>query len=233
MPRCNPPDELCPEGQFCTQFPPSGTYVCIVANPFAEGQAGDECYVPSEGCSGQCYQCEDGTTCLDELDYGPGCDASLGCCTEFCDVTVGACSNPLHECVPSIGVDPKLHPTTGQCALPLDFDWCDGTVENPPPGQCPPPDAEPNYPWCSPFDTSACTEGQTILVGGECGHCWCNDSCATVDECPVPATGVAEVVCDPSEGCSLLCNDDSECPNGMDCRFHAGELRCLWQPDSC
>ncbi|MEM7153628.1 MAG: hypothetical protein AAF799_12350 [Myxococcota bacterium] len=233
LPRCNPPDELCPDGHACVLFPLSGSYICTVTNPVTEGQSGDVCYAPSEACSGQCYQCADGTACLDDLDYGPGCDEDLGCCAEYCDVTVGGCSNPLHECIPVPGVDTDLHPNTGQCALPEDFDWCDGTVENPPPGQCPPDDAEPNYPWCSSFDTSACTEGQVILGGGECGHCWCNDSCAAVDECPVPATGVAEVVCDPAVGCSLLCNDDVDCPNGMDCRFHSGELRCLWQPDSC
>ncbi len=236
FPRCDPLDPSCLVGHACLPFngePPD--FACVPLNPSNDGTTGDQCYAPTEGCpSSFCYQCEDGTMCLPPLEYGPGCEGGneLGCCTEYCDLTSGACSNPFHECLPLSGYE-KLHPNAVLCGLPDDFDWCDGAVENPPPGQCPPPDAEPNYPWCSPYDTSACLEGNVNLIGGECGLCWCYDSCVSVDECPVPVTGIAEVVCDPSIGCSLLCDQDSDCPNGMDCHFYSGELRCLWRPDGC
>lgn len=236
FPRCDPLAAECPTGHAC--LPSQGSsaaFVCIPTSPANAGAAGDPCYAPTEGCPGSsCYQCTNETICLPPLEYGPACEADNGCCTEYCDLTLGGCTDPLHECLPYFfpGLAER-YPNVGLCGLPEDFDWCDGTVEVPPPGQCPPPDAEPSYPWCSVFDTSACLEGNINLVGGECGFCWCYDSCASVAECPVPQTGTAELVCDPVVGCSLLCDGDGDCPNGMDCHFYSGELRCLWRPDGC
>jgi hypothetical protein len=236
FPLCDPLVAECPTGHACLlYYTMHSGFVCIPTSPAHDGTMGDPCYAPIEGCprGGSCYQCTNQHMCLEQLEYGPGCEDDNGCCTEYCDLTSGACSNPLHECLPYFAGFAEEYPDAGLCGLPEDFDWCDGTVPEPPPGQCPPPDAEPNYPWCSVFDTSACTEGNVNLVGGECGLCWCYDTCASVAECAIPQTGTAEVVCDPAVGCSLLCDQDSDCPNGMDCHFYSGELRCLWRPDGC
>lgn len=238
FPLCDPLVAECPTGHACLPaYVVDSGFVCAPTHPANDAATGDPCYAQTEGCppGSWCYQCANETMCLDPLEYGPGCDGEpdLGCCTEYCDLTVGGCSNPFHECLPYFPWASEYYPNAGLCGLPEDFDWCDGTVEDPPLGQCPPADAEPNYPWCSPYDTSACTEGNVNLFGGECGMCWCYDTCASVAECAVPQTGTAEVVCDPAIGCSLLCDQNSDCPNGMNCQFYSGELRCLWQPEGC
>lgn len=231
FPVCDPLTSVCPTGHACSPHHAAG-FVCVPTNPTNMGTTGDPCYAPTEGCprGGSCYQCENGTTCTHWLDYGPGCDPDnvVDCCTEYCDTSGGTCSNPLHECVPSFAPGSNV----GLCGIPEDFDWCDGSIV-PPSGLCPPADAEPSYPWCSTLDDSACLEGSVNLGGGQCGFCWCSDTCASVAECPVPTTGTAELVCDPAVGCSLLCDQDSDCPNGMDCHSYSGELRCLWRPEEC
>jgi hypothetical protein len=230
FPSCDPLVDACPPMTACMPTFPGfvDQFACQPAAADQTATTGEPCYGPIEGCppGGACYQCASGYACIEPLAYGPGCYEESGCCTEYCDLGGGRCSNPLHECRPFPG---EAMAPVGQCGIPEDFDWCDGAFV-PPPGLCPPPDAEPNFPWCSSYDDSACP-GDAVHLGG--GHCWCVDECETVDECPVPATGTGTPACDAKfGGCTVLCADDSECPNGMDCFSVDGALRCLWHPDA-
>ena len=218
FPRCDPLGDACPPMTACMLGYPGydDEFACYPIPPDATGTTGDPCF--------SAYECAAGHVCPSWLDYGPGCDPDVlyGCCSEYCDLDGGVCSNPLHECRPFTA-------SVGVCGIPEGFDWCDGSFE-PPPGLCPPPDAEPNIPWCSSYDDSACP-GDSVHLGG--GHCWCVDPCETVDDCPIPATGTGDPACDAKfGGCTVLCDDDSECPKGMDCFSVDGALRCLWHPDA-
>jgi len=230
---CDPLVDDCPPSQRC--MPSWDSFACVPLAPEGDATTGAPCYGPIEGCPAghDCYQCAQGHTCIDGLDYGPGCalDELGGCCTEYCDLAQGACSNPLHECLP-LEVPLESHADLGACGVPDDFEWCDGPFE-PPIGVCPPPDAEPNIPWCSPLDTDDCPVDAVVVDGGQCGYCWCRDACETVDDCPVPQTGTSIPTCDDDGDCVLVCEDDGDCPNGMDCRFFSGSYLCLWQDENC
>lgn len=233
FPICDPLAGDCPAGQAClAAYPgPEHTFVCYPAAESQTATTGEACYGAPEGCpaGSSCYQCAPGHTCAQPLDYGPGCDpAEFGCCTEYCELGGAPCSNPLHVCEPLFTGDAGDNADVGLCGLPDDFDWCDGSVDDPPPGLCEPADADPNFPWCSSFDDSACP-GDAVHLGGQ--QCWCVDPCESVDECPTPESASAVPSCEPEVGCTLLCEDDSDCPDHMDCFFSDGALRCFWVPD--
>lgn len=223
---CDPLAPDCGPSEYCTGAYPNAGFACYPGWADPNVTTGDACTGDPKGCpNGNCLVCASGYACLDVPLYGPGCDDpnDYGCCSEYCDLDIGECSNPLHECRP-LGrlVNFGSKEGVGVCALPEGFEWCTNAPDEAPAGYCPPQGVEPNIPWCSPFNTDACP-GDAINPG-----CWCVMSCEDASTCPVPQTGSADVVCDPDVGCSLLCGGDEDCPDGMDCFFAQGELRCVW-----
>lgn len=232
FPSCNPLSPRCGPAEYCIGAYPTQGFVCVPRLPDADATTGEACLAPLEGCTGSlCYQCASGYGCLDVREYGPGCadPQEESCCTEYCALIDGTCSNPLHVCrdLPSEYVGGSLE-GVGLCGLPEDYDWCTDAPDEAPAGLCPPENLDPNVPWCSTLNTEACTEDHISLAGG----CWCLQSCEDASTCPVPETGTPEVACEPDFGCTLLCDGDEDCPDGMDCHFGFGELRCWWNPDA-
>jgi len=230
FPTCDPIAPECGDEEACQGAYPTTGFVCRPAWPDADATAGQACIQATESCppGSQCFVCASGYGCLNVLDYGPGCGDPAGesCCTEYCSLDGGVCSNPLHECRELSGEWVGGYAEgVGLCGVREDFDWCTDAPDEAPAGVCPPPDLDPNIPWCSPLNTEACSDEVAHLGGGQC---WCHQACDDVSTCPVPSTGSAEVSCDPDWGCSLLCDGDEECPDGMDCHFASGQLRCFW-----
>ena len=104
---CNPLNNVpCPSGFKCSwellmPEPFTGYFTCLplADTPLADGEG--ECFAMNES---QDELCDLGLACFN-ADFLEGC-ASNGCCTEYCDLNGGACSNPAYTCV----AEPDLAP---------------------------------------------------------------------------------------------------------------------------
>ena len=78
-----------------------------------------------------------------------------------------------------------------------------------------------------------CPEGYDACYDAIPGYNVCNVvGCETPEDCPVPSSARAQVLCIPFRGgtCVLDCPGDLACPEGMQCVElpGAGVQRCLW-----
>jgi len=107
---CDPLVQSCPEGQIC--FQGAFDFICDFDASGEEGQYGDACeYI---------NVCDYGLFCATP-EAVPGCVGSLGCCSEYCDLTgPNICSGaPMQECVPWYeGEPPPGGENLGACAVP-------------------------------------------------------------------------------------------------------------------
>ncbi|MBV1861436.1 MAG: hypothetical protein KUG77_23655, partial [Nannocystaceae bacterium] len=189
----------CPEGTVC-QGSAAYDWGCVpTCDPFEP-----ECVDDAEECvlysndDGQCIHvpdtlvssvgaecfglCGEGLICVTADVFGPDCEFG-SCCAELCDAD-HPCSDPELECLSECGEAPQA---PSACVPPQPSD----------PSQCPPEDAEPNYPWCS--STAGCDEGWG--GGDECIElCFCHLECDAPSDCPTPETGDPTVTCEPVIG---------------------------------
>jgi len=114
---CDPLLQDCPNDDVCVPAPGDQGFVCVLDASGEEGQYGDPCeYV---------NVCDRGLFCAN-ADVVPGCQGSLGCCSEFCDLTdadpSAACSGLAEgqECVPwyEEGQTPPGLEHVGACVIP-------------------------------------------------------------------------------------------------------------------
>ncbi len=235
VPRCGE-DGLCPEGTGCLENS-AGAWGCIPeCDPLApDCPADNESCLPAsdhflclpwEGLPGAGEPCQtlcgSGLACMSNALL-PDCEADF-CCTELCDPAGDPCSAPELTCLPQC--------ITG--SIPQGLSGC-GIVPDPLPSSCPPAGIDPNIPWCSDSNDTACPKpDQGFGAGDRCGEeCSCGTACDDVSQCPVPATGDATVLCEPlfegkvDELCLLSCADGQTCPDGMRCS-EAYPGRCMW-----
>jgi hypothetical protein len=113
LPDCAPIDQDCPVG--CACYPSDDRFQCIpVAAAPDEGAYGDECEFIN--------MCQPGLFCANP-DAVPGCSGSIGCCSDFCDLTAPTCpaADQGVECIAWYeegGVPPGFE-NVGACAMPL------------------------------------------------------------------------------------------------------------------
>ncbi len=116
-PNCDPLTQDCPGNDLCIGDPSGNGFVCV---PDASGEAGaygDPCEYLNV--------CDPGLFCA-AVEIVPGCVSSVGCCTEFCDLTHplgnGQCAGEAGgaECVPwyEIGTAPARYEHVGACVIP-------------------------------------------------------------------------------------------------------------------
>jgi hypothetical protein len=115
---CDPLLQDCPNDDLCVPAPGADQgFVCVLDASGEEGQFQDPCeYV---------NVCDPGLFCAN-ADVVPGCQGSLGCCSEFCDLTDpdpnAACSGAGQgqECVPWFeeGQTPPGLEHVGACVIP-------------------------------------------------------------------------------------------------------------------
>lgn len=77
-----------------------------------------------------------------------------------------------------------------------------------------------------------CPPGWDECIDVADGASWCAHDCDQPDDCEVPATGDAEVVCAGPSGhsCALDCSDGQTCPDGMACvELFGNVVRCVWE----
>lgn len=206
LPTCDPFAPDCPdEGEDCL-FLYDETQ-CVWLDPDFE--------LPGDGeeCSSWCAE---GFACVSAEAYGPGCEFQ-GCCTPLCDAD-NPCASAEQECLGECGEPPE---GISVCTVPTE----------PNPAQCPPEDAEPNYPWCSE-QVDECD--QSFGGGNDCVTlCFCDVPCNAPGDCPVPATGTPTVECTDAAGggddiCMLSCANGETCPNGMYCDDELYPGYCMW-----
>lgn len=111
LPGCDPLLQDCIPGQAC--YPIGPGFTCAPDSSGTEGVDGDPCEFINV--------CDPGLMCIDGGSV-EGCGGFVGCCTPFCDVSVGGdpCPSALEECVPyfDIGLAPPGFEDVGICAIP-------------------------------------------------------------------------------------------------------------------
>jgi hypothetical protein len=115
VPTCDPLVQDCADGDVC--IPLIESFVCM---PDVSGEAG----AYGEHCE-YLNACDPGLFCANAAVV-PGCAGSVGCCSEFCDLTAddpdAACSGQQggQVCLPYFteGSAPPQHEDVGVCAIP-------------------------------------------------------------------------------------------------------------------
>lgn len=203
LPGCDPFEPSCPD--------PSEACLTGINGPVC--QSGTD--LPTSEGEECTWACGSGLSCVPADSYGPGCESD-SCCTSLCDAD-HLCSVGEQTCLGTCGEPPEELSVCG--------------VEPPPnPLQCPPEDAEPNYPWCS-SEVDTC--GRAFGGGNDClDLCFCAEACEDASSCPTPETGNPEVICGDqgfgSDTCLLSCADGQTCPNGMVCDEESYPGLCMW-----
>ena len=114
---CDPLLQDCPNEDLCVTTAGGDGFVCVLDASGEEGQYGDPCeYV---------NVCDPGLFCAN-AEAVPGCQGSVGCCSEYCDLTAAdpnsACSGLAQgqECTPWFeeGTAPPGLEHVGACAIP-------------------------------------------------------------------------------------------------------------------
>lgn len=111
LPGCDPLLQDCIAGQAC--YPVGDGFTCAPDASGAQGFDGDLCEFINV--------CDPGLMCVGG-DAVEGCAGFVGCCTPFCDLSVGGdpCPSALEECVPwfEVGMAPPGFEDVGVCAIP-------------------------------------------------------------------------------------------------------------------
>jgi hypothetical protein len=111
LPGCDPLLQDCIPGQAC--YPIGPGFTCAPDSSGAQG-------VDDDGCE-FINVCDPGLMCA-EASLLDNCAAFFGCCTPFCDFSVGGdpCPSALEECVPyfDVGLAPPGFEDVGICAIP-------------------------------------------------------------------------------------------------------------------
>ena len=205
VPTCDPFAPDCPDPvEQCMFY--NGEASCSAAPSDLPAAPGLECF----------GICGEGFGCVNADAYGPDC-AFDRCCTPLCDAG-HPCADAEQSCYGTCG---EASEDISVCVVP--------GIE--PPGQCPPDDAEPNYPWCSGGANDDCR--QSFGGGNDCVElCFCEDPCDAPADCPVPETGTATVECTDTfadqASCMLSCANGETCPNGMYCADELFPGYCMW-----
>jgi len=109
LPGCDPLLQNCDPGEAC--YPIMDSFTCAPDASGVDGVDGDTCAFINV--------CDPGLACINSgaLD---GCGAAVGCCSPFCDVTLGDTCPGIEECVPwfDMGMAPPGFDDVGVCALP-------------------------------------------------------------------------------------------------------------------
>jgi hypothetical protein len=88
-------------------------------------------------------------------------------------------------------------------------------------------DPGPVYPPCN-GGVDDCPDPYTeCLVDDDEQSSWCSHWCVHADDCEVPPTGNAVVIC-WGHDCMLDCSNGETCPDGMACGTVSGNGRCGW-----
>lgn len=115
FPKCRPLEDNCPAGCGC--YAVSNNLACAPDASGDMGAYGDACEFVNV--------CDPGNVCLG-AEAIPHCSSSVGCCTEFCDLTAPACPDAEYgvECLPwyEEGQAPPENENLGVCVLPEAFD---------------------------------------------------------------------------------------------------------------
>jgi len=114
LPYCDPLQQDCAEGAAC--YPIGASFRCLPDASGVGGKINDACELINV--------CEAGLFCAPPAAVGAGCPpGSLGCCTRFCELPHGNCSNPDQQCLAWLGPDmmPVGEPWAklGFCGVPL------------------------------------------------------------------------------------------------------------------
>jgi hypothetical protein len=112
---CDPVFQDCPDGQGC--YPFADMFDCYPDRSGSAGQYGDPC--------DRVDACDPGLFCA-SASLVPGCQAPLGCCSEFCNLDApdpnAECSGAAQgqECVPwwEGATSPPGYEHVGACVLP-------------------------------------------------------------------------------------------------------------------
>lgn len=111
--RCDPLAQDCADGEVCVYNPSdSNTFICVPDTSGAGGQLWDPC----DGLSG----CDPGLMCSNPA-LAVECDQRvLGCCLEFCDLTMPACDGEGAQCLTwhEMGQAPPGLEDVGLCGIP-------------------------------------------------------------------------------------------------------------------
>lgn len=204
LPTCDPFTSECPDAsEQCGYF--NGQTYCAALPEEVPAEPGAECF----------GVCGAGFACVPADAYGASCEFDA-CCTPLCDAE-HPCADAEQSCAGDCGEPPE---GLSVCVVETE----------PSPGQCPPEDAEPNYPWCS---DSADECGNLMGGGNDCvSLCFCNIECETAADCPVPETGTSTVECTGEfsnpNSCMLSCANGETCPNGMYCADALYPGYCMW-----
>lgn len=111
LPGCDPLMQDCTGGQAC--YPIDDTFVCAPTAGGVGGDAGDPCEFINA--------CAPGNACITPEVVGPACPAgSPACCSEFCSLSLPACSLAGQECVAWFeeGAAPPQFQDLGICSVP-------------------------------------------------------------------------------------------------------------------
>lgn len=112
-PDCDPLAQDCREGEGC--YPVNESFSCTVDASGQLGELGGHCEFLNA--------CDPASFCANP-DAVPGCTGSIGCCSEFCDISVedpdGQCSLAGQVCVAwfELGMAPPGLVDVGACVLP-------------------------------------------------------------------------------------------------------------------
>jgi hypothetical protein len=115
---CDPLLQDCAGDDLCVPTFEGDAFVCVLDASHDEGQYGDPCEFVNN--------CDPGLACIN-ADFVPDCLSSIGCCTEYCDLTavdpMAACSATPDqgvECVPWFeeGQAPPGYEHVGACLIP-------------------------------------------------------------------------------------------------------------------
>ena len=109
FPICDPLAQDCPAGQAC--YGVGEGWTCAPDASGDMGGYGDPCQFINV--------CDPGLICL-EVAAVPGCEGSIGCCSEVCDLSDPQCTGEGQTCQPWYppGEAPPGYESVGACALP-------------------------------------------------------------------------------------------------------------------
>ena len=115
LPTCDPLGQDCPAAQICIPQGGGSAFVCAIDASPDTGQYGDPCLAFNK--------CDPGLFCAASSAV-PGCTETVGCCTDYCDLSVAdpdaQCTGAVdgQACVPFSETPAPGYENLGACALP-------------------------------------------------------------------------------------------------------------------
>ena len=112
LPNCDPLNPDCQDNELCIPAY-ADEYGCVYDGSDGLAPYGSVCQFQNS--------CNSGLYCIDGAGVPePGCDASNGCCSPFCDLNApNTCPGTGQECQPMFDPQPAGYEHVGVCAVPL------------------------------------------------------------------------------------------------------------------